>query len=170
MSTTATKAPLRPSRALRTIVTAGLFAGFLDGMDAVVFIAWMSGIPVMRVFQFIASGALGVKSFDGGWATAALGVLFHFVIAMGAAAFFYALSMKLPVILRRTWLWGPIYGVGVFLFMHFVVVRLSAAPRQPTLSTAALANLLFSHIFFVGIPIALVTSAEKSQTKHCAAG
>jgi hypothetical protein len=77
MSTTATKAPLRPSRALRTIVTAGLFAGFLDGMDAVVFIAWMSGIPVMRVFQFIASGALGVKSFDGGWATAALGVLFH---------------------------------------------------------------------------------------------
>jgi hypothetical protein len=155
---------------LRTIVTAGLLAGFLDGMDAVVFIGLMSGIPVMRVFQFIASGALGVKSFDGGWATAALGILFHFVIAMSAAAVFYALSVKLPVILRRLWLWGPVYGIGVFLFMHFVVVRLSAAPRQPPLAPGALANLLFSHIFFVGIPVALVTSAEKSQTKHCTAG
>jgi hypothetical protein len=155
---------------LQTVLKAGLLAGVLDGMDAVVFIAWMSGIRVMRVFQFIASGALGVKSFDGGWATAALGVLFHFVVAMGAAAAFYALSVNMPVILRRTWLWGPIYGIGVFLFMHFVVVRLSAAPRQPALSAAALANLLFPHIFFVGIPIALVTSAEKSQTKHCAAG
>jgi len=170
MSATATGAPLRPSRALRTIITAGLIAGFLDGMDAVVFIGLMSGIPVMRVFQFIASGALGVKSFEGGWATAGLGVLFHFVVAMGAAANFYGLSVKLPMILRRPWLWGPTYGVGVFLFMHFVVVRLSAAPRQPPLSASALANLLFSHIFFVGIPIALVRSAEKSQTRHCTAG
>lgn len=139
-------------------------------MDAVVFIGLMSGIPVMRVFQFIASGALGVKSFEGGWVTAALGVLFHFVIAMSAAAVFYGLSMKLPAILRKPLLWGPIYGIGVFLFMHFVVVRLSAAPRQPPLTAGALANLLFSHIFFVGIPIALVTSAEKSQTRHCTAG
>ena len=144
-------------RPLRTIVAAGLLAGFLDGLDAVVFIGGMSGAPVIRVFQFIAGGALGIKSFQGGAATAALGVAFHFVVAIGAAAVFYVLSAKLPMVLRHPLLWGAVYGIAVFLFMHYLVVPLSAAPRQSPLSARALANLLFSHIFFVGIPIALVT-------------
>jgi hypothetical protein len=142
---------------LRTILTAGLIAGFLDAMDAVVFIAWMSGRSATRVFQFIASGAIGVKSFEGGGATAALGVFFHFVIALSAAAVFYVLTIKLPIILRPL-LWGPLYGIGVFIFMHYLVVPLSAAPKQQPLSAGSLANLLFSHIFVVGIPIAVVTS------------
>ena len=52
---------MQRSSALRTILTAGLIAGILDGLDAVVFIAWIRGIPVERVFQFIASGALGAS-------------------------------------------------------------------------------------------------------------
>jgi len=147
---------LRPTRPFKTILVAGLIAGFLDGMDAVVYIAWMNGRSATRVFQFIASGALGVKSFQGGAATALLGAFFHFTIAIGAAAVFYVLSMKLPMV-RRPFIWGPVYGVGVFVFMHYVVVPLSAAPKQPPLSPAGLTNLLFSHIFFVGLPIALVT-------------
>lgn len=151
-------APARPlNQALRTILTAGLVAGFLDGMDAVVFIGMISGVPVVRVFQFIASGAIGVTAFHGGWRTAALGVGFHFTIAIGAAAVYYLLSRKLPGLLRTPLLWGPIYGIGVFLFMHFVVVPLSATPKQHPASVAALTNLVFSHIFFVGIPIAVVT-------------
>jgi len=148
---------LRPSHPFKTILVAGLLAGFLDGMDAVVYIAWMSGRSAVRVFQFIASGALGVKSFDGGVATPLLGVCFHFVIAISAAAVFYGLSLWLPTVLRRPLLWGPVYGVGVFVFMHYIVVPMSAAPKQPPLTRAALANLLFSHIFFVGIPITWVT-------------
>lgn len=147
----------RSARPFKTILAAGLIAGFLDGMDAVVYIAWMNGRSATRIFQFIASGALGMRSFGGGAGTALLGVFFHFVIAMGAAAVFYAISMRLPMVLRRPLLWGPVYGVGVFAIMHYVVVPLSAAPKQPPLSPAALANLLFSHIFFVGIPIAWVT-------------
>jgi hypothetical protein len=153
---------------IRIILAAGLIAGFLDGMDAVVFIGWISGVGVERVFQFIASGALGVKSFHGGWAAAALGVVFHFIIALGAAAVFYALSLKLPMVLRRPLLWGAIYGVGVFLFMHYVVVAMSAAPKQPRLAIPAVANLLFSHIFFVGIPIALIISRSRAR-KNAAA-
>ena len=155
---------LRPSGPLKTILAAGLIAGFLDGMDAVVYIAWMSGRSAVRVFQFIASGALGVKSFDGGVATAVLGAFFHFIIAIGAATVFYAICMRLPMVLRRPLLWGPIYGVGVFVFMHYVVVPISAAPKQPPLSPGALANLLFSHIVFVGIPISIVTRRISRQS------
>ena len=149
--------------ALRTIAKAGLLAGFLDGMDAVVYIGLISGVPVIRVFQFIASGAVGVQAFHAGLGAAALGVFFHFVIAIGAAAVFYALSRKLPMLLRRPLVWGPIYGLGVFLFMHYLVVPLSAAPKQPPAMIASLANLVFSHIFFVGIPIAMVVSREAKR-------
>ena len=70
--------PLK-ARWLATIAKAGLLAGFLDGMDAVVYIGLISGVPVIRIFQFIASGAVGVKAFQGGLGAAALGVFFHFV-------------------------------------------------------------------------------------------
>ena len=159
--------PVRPSsQALRTILTAGLIAGFLDGMDAVVFIGKIGGVPVIRVFQFIASGAIGVASFRGGWPAAVLGVCFHFTIAIGAAAVYYLLSRQLLFLLRTPFLWGAIYGLGVFIVMHYVVVPLSAAPKQHPASAAGLANLIFSHIFFVGIPIAMVTRRAATRAQR----
>lgn len=155
--------PPNKANPLATIAKAGLLAGFLDGMDAVIYIGLISGIPVIRVFQFIASGAIGVQAFHEGLGAAALGVFFHFVIAIGAAAVFYALSRKLPMLLRKPLLWGPIYGMAVFFFMRYVVVQLSATPRQPPAKVASLANLIFSHIFFVGITIALVISREAKR-------
>lgn len=163
---TSADSPVRPSnQALRTILTAGLIAGFLDGMDAVVFIGLISGVPIIRVFQFIASGALGAAAFHGGWPAALLGVCFHFTIAIGAAAVFYLFSRKYPALLRTPLLWGPIYGLGVFVVMHYVVVPLSAAPKQYNASAADLANLIFSHIFFVGIPIAIVTRRDATRAQ-----
>lgn len=157
MEKTATNRTPRATAAFSTILTAGLIAGFLDGMDAVVFIGKIGGVPVIPVFQFIASGAIGVASFRGGWPAALLGVCFHFTIAIGAAAIYYLLSRQLRFLLRTPLLWGTVYGLGVFVVMHYVVVPLSAAPKQHPTSAAGLANLVFSHIFFVGIPIALVT-------------
>lgn len=151
--------------ALRSILSAGLVAGCLDGLDAAVFIALISGVPAIRVFQFIASGALGVAAFHQGLWSAALGVVFHFFIATAAAAVFYLLSRWIPMLLRKPLLWGPIYGCGVFIFMHYVVVPLSAAPKQLPLRPAALANLLFSHIFLVGIPIAWIISRDRNAAR-----
>jgi hypothetical protein len=162
MTAPAAAHPDQASRALKTILRAGMLAGLLDGLDALLFIGIISGIPVIRVFQFIASGLLGPGAFRGGWATAGLGVVLHFFIATAAAAVFYALSVKLTILLHKPLVWGPLYGMGVFLFMHYVVVPLSRTPKQAPATAADLANLIFSHVFFVGIPIAWITSRARS--------
>lgn len=147
---------LRPATPLRTILTAGLIAGALDGLDAAVVIALLNKVSPVRVFQFIASGLIGVSAFHGGVAAALLGVGLHFTIAMGAAATFYFASLRLQFLLRKPFLWGPLYGMAVFLFMHYLVVPMSATPKQGSATAADYLNLISSHIFFVGIPIALI--------------
>ncbi len=149
--------------AASVILKAGLLAGILDGLDAIAFAGWYRGVPVSRIFQYIASGAIGTKAFQLGWAGVALGVFFHFVIAIGAAAVFYLLTRRWTWPLRAPLIAGPIYGIGVFLFMRYVVVALSATPRQGPTKIAGLVNLIFSHVFFVGIPIAVVVSRAATK-------
>lgn len=141
-----------------------MLAGVLDGLDAAVVIALLNHVSPVRIFQFIASGLIGVRAFHLGGAAAALGVVLHFTIATGAAAVFYLLSLKWPSVIRRPLVCGPIYGLGVFAFMHYIVVPLSAAPKQPPAGAVSLLNLIFSHVFFVGVPIALVTRRNRNIT------
>ena len=101
-------------QALSAIGAAGLVAGVLDIISACIHAA-TRGVSPVRVLQFVASGLIGRQSFQGGLATAALGLALHFVIALGAAAVFYAASRKLPIMLRHPVLSGLIFGLGVWL-------------------------------------------------------
>lgn len=150
--------PLPRANALETIAQAGFIVGVLDGLDAIVFFCWIEGVPVVRLFQHIASGMLGKKSFEGGLATAFLGVGFHFLVATGAAATYYILALRFPELLKKPVLYGPIFGLGVYAFMYNVVIPLCAAPKQPPASLSKIVNELIAHILFVGLPIALVVS------------
>jgi hypothetical protein len=130
----------RCARPLATIVSGGLLAGLLDGLDAALLVALIHGVPVQRVFQFIASGLLGAGAFRGGWRTATIGLAIHFFIALSVAAFYYGLSLRIRMLIRKPVLCGSLYGVVVFAFMHFLIVPLSAAPRQPPLEPIAFLN------------------------------
>jgi hypothetical protein len=144
-------------KAFETILVGGLIAGILDGLDAVIYYGWASGVTPTRLFQHIASGLLGVKSFSGGWATTLLGVACHFTIAIGAAAVFYAASQAIPFLAQKPWICGPVFGLCVYLVMHYIVVPLSAVPpRRAPMVGLELADQLFSHMFFVGLPVALM--------------
>jgi hypothetical protein len=145
-------------RALEAILVGGLVAGVLDGLDAVVFYRLYAGVPAFRIFQHIASGLLGAGAVQGGRLTVLLGVILHFAIAAGAAAIYYLASLRFPTLLLRPWLWGPLFGLGVFLFMQHVVLPLSAVyPRRTGgMPWPELADQLFSHMFFVGLSIALL--------------
>lgn len=150
-------AELRRPRAFETILLGGALAGLLDGADAVVFYYFAFGVPPTLLFQNISSGLLGRRSFDEGWRTVVLGVALQFTIAIGAAAVFYSASLVLPALFRKPVIFGPAFGVLVYLVMHYVVVPLSAVPRRTVPVTAAeFVDQILSHTLLVGLPIALM--------------
>jgi hypothetical protein len=136
--------------ALRTILVAGLICGTLDGLSALA----LAGGRWMRLFQFIASGMLGPRSFEGGLTTVALGIAAHFSIALGAAAVFYSTSLALPFLIERAILSGILFGVLVHVFMNFVVIPLSAIGRR-RFNTRGFVVQLLVHMIVVGPSIAL---------------
>lgn len=149
---------IRP-RPLATIAGGGLLAGLLDGAHAVIYYSLISGIPAQNIFRYIASGLFGVHAaIRMGWLGIVLGVLLHFSIAVGAAAVYYFVALKVPFLIRQPFLAGTIFGLGLYGFMYYVVIPLSAVPKNPhpTFSWANFASEIFAHVVMVGIPIALV--------------
>jgi hypothetical protein len=143
--------PLAHPRPAPAILAGGLIAGVLDLAYA---IAVYSPRAPIRIPQTIASGLLGPRAYAGGARTAALGVVLHLVIALGAAAVYYLASRKFDVLVRRAVACGLVYGALVYLFMHLVVLPLSAVPKHH-MPFVYMAAELVEHWFFVGLPIAL---------------
>ncbi len=136
----------------RAIVYATLLAGALDATDGVVFFG-LHGLNPIQVLQYIASGLLGAQSFQGGLATAGVGVLVHFAIAFVVAAVYIFASRRVPA-LRSQWIvFGLLYGAAVWAIMNLVVLPHSAVAPSPV-SMAALLNGIIGHALFVGMPIA----------------
>jgi hypothetical protein len=139
------------SRPFPAIVVGGFIVGALDLMYAIVV---YSPTDPMRIPQTIASGVLGAQSYSGGAQTVMLGTLLHFIIALGAATVYFLASRKFPFLVQRAVLCGLIYGALVYLFMHWVVLPLSAVPHRgmPFIYKACE---FVEHWFCVGLPIAL---------------
>src|SRR5260370_2041969 len=116
------------TRPLLTILWIGLLAGTLDITDNLIF-NQLRGITPKMVFQFIASGLIGMKAFRDGLASVALGVAIHYTIALIWTAVFYAASRKLPILSRRPVLSGLVYGGAIYLFMNFIWLPLSVVPH-----------------------------------------
>ncbi len=104
--------------------------------------------------QHIASGILGQRSFQMGMSSVVLGTLLHFLIALTAAQVYFAVSLKVRVLIDRPYLCGILYGGWVYLFMHFVILPLSAAAPSHLPTSYKIAEFV-EHWFFVGIPISL---------------
>ena len=139
------------SRPFRSVGVGGMIVGALDLAYAI--LAYSPGHPIL-IPQTIASGILGVNAFSGGIPTAALGVVLHLVIALGAAAVYYLASRKLTFLVRRAVLGGLTYGALVYLFMHTIVLPLSAVPKAHMALIYQVSEFV-EHWFCVGLPIAL---------------
>ncbi len=148
-ATVALSPRLTPAAAL---ACGALAVGMLDLLDAIVFFGMRGATPI-RIFQSIASGLLGRAAFQGGIATAILGVAIHFFIAAAIVATFYFAGRRLPWLVHHPVSAGMLYGACVYGVMTYVVVPLSAAGHGPFVLVVFLNGLLI-HIFGVGIPAA----------------
>ena len=139
--------------ALLAVLWAGFACGVLDITAALVVYGFFGAKPV-PLLQGIASGLLGQKAFNGGLATALLGLLCHFFIAFGAAAVYYVVSRTIRILIQRAVVSGVLYGVAVYFFMNRIVSPLSAVGKRPFSIRMMIVGMVI-HIFCVGLPISL---------------
>jgi uncharacterized membrane protein YagU involved in acid resistance len=149
--------------AARVILTAGLIAGALDILYVIIFYGVRSGVPATRILQSIAAGLLGRDAaMKGGLPMAALGLTLHFVIALGAAATFYAASRRLRMLVERPVIGGLLYGVAVWLFMNLIVLPLSATPPR-AFPPPQWVPVFIAHLLCVGLPIAAIVRRASAK-------
>jgi hypothetical protein len=153
MNPAATLSAPKP-RALPAILLGGFVCGVLDITAALVIYGYLGAKPI-RLLQGIAGGLLGPRTFEGGLATALLGLLCHFLIAFLAAAVYFAVSRRLGFLVEHAFLSGVLYGVAVYFFMNRIVVPLSAATKYPFSFKMMVIGVVI-HIFCVGLPISVV--------------
>lgn len=146
---------------MSAIVLGGLIAGACDLTYAVTFYG-VRGVPPIHVPQSIASGVLGPRAYEGGWASAALGLGLHFLIAFSAAAIYYLASRKIGILLSRAPICGGLYGAAIYFFMRYVVLPLSAAPHFKSNALSDWTD-FGVHVFLIGLPIALIVRRYTPQ-------
>ena len=113
----------------------------------------LQGQNPIQVLQYIASSLLGARAFSGGLASAGLGLVVHFAIALVVATI-YILASRRVAVLRTQWaLLGLLFGAAVWAVMNLVVLPLTAVAPSP-ITTAALVNGVMGHALFVGLPSA----------------
>ena len=139
------------------IVVAGFVVGILDITSAFV-IAAIKGAGSMRMLQGITSGLIGPRS---GLATAAFGLAIHFLIAFTVVTIFYLASRRIVFLTEHAVVSGILYGIAVYLFMYWIVIRLFFPNAHPSLSRDVTAVLV--HISLIGLPTALIVRRYSKQ-------
>ena len=156
-------------KALLAILYAGALCGVLDITAACINARIASGATPVRILKSVAGGLLGRSAYEGGFATAALGLILHFTMALTVTTIFYLLSRRFPVLLRYAVLAGLLYGLAVFVVNNFGTAPLLSWVRSLYLHTPILFkppmgwSQLFIHLFCVGLPIALVVRRYANQ-------
>jgi hypothetical protein len=149
----------RRSSPLTVVLAGGLVAGTFDIAYACIFWAVKAGVPVRRIFQSVAAGLLGKASFEGGTATAALGLGLHYFIACSMAVAYYLVARRVPPLRERPVPYGTAYGLLLYGIMNYIVVPLSAAGGGGAKDPLWVGLSIVVHMFLIGVPIALFVRA-----------
>jgi hypothetical protein len=140
------------------LVLAGVVTSLVDGAFSGVLAAFFYGSSVTRLFQGVASTLVGARAFEGGWATAALGMLMHVGVAFGWSTILFLGARGLPSLRQRLSTWPGVMGVAVcygpfiWLVMSLVVIPVLTG-RPPTIGMRWWVQFV-GHAPFVGLPIA----------------
>jgi uncharacterized membrane protein YagU involved in acid resistance len=83
-----------------------------------------------------------------------IGIASHYGILLIAAAIFVLASLRFPVLRRMAWITGPLFGICIYVVMHFVILPLSAAGSSNPQGIKFVEEFA-GHMFVIGLPIAL---------------
>jgi hypothetical protein len=139
----------------KTVLLTGLFVGTTDILSAYVMVYIQNGKFAAKMFNYIAGGALGLKtSLSGGAAVEALGLFFHYFIAFAFTLFFFWIFPKIKFLSFNKYLIGMLYAVFVNVVMEQLILRLTPLPADGpfSLSHAYITWVVLGVLF--GIPIA----------------
>jgi hypothetical protein len=140
------------------IIFTGCVAGTLDIIAACLQFYLKTGRGPGPVLRYIASGVFGKKAFAGATTgMAAWGLLFHFVIAIGLAAFYFFLYPRIPGLRKHRFLAGVGYGLFAWVITTQVIVPLSRAIPGPFHWQQALVAAAIL-VACIGLPISLLAN------------
>jgi hypothetical protein len=145
------------------VLRIGLIAGTLDITENILFNAFR-GITPKMIFQFIASGLIGIKAaLRLGMASVALGVLIHYFIAIWWTLVYYGASRRMRVLVQRPAMSGIVYGGLVYIVMNFVVLPLTRIPHpKAAITLASRVSGVLALLFCIGLTIALLVRRADS--------
>jgi hypothetical protein len=72
-----------------------------------------------------------------------------------------AISRHVRALTNHPFVFGPLYGIAVYLTMNFVVIPLSATGRG-AFTTPVVVNGLLIHMLGVGLPTAIFARAARA--------
>jgi hypothetical protein len=112
------------------------------------------GFTLAGLFQFDASALVGKAAYASG-AYVALGVVLHFVVAIGWAAGYAWSAERQRQLVTRPLFSGAVFGIIVYFAMQFM---LFAANVYQNPSPLEFDVGIVAHAVFYGIPVALINA------------
>ncbi len=141
------------------IVIGALTATTLDIAFASLYWVALHDVAPTTVMQAIAAyWGWGRHAFDGGAATAALGVALFFARMVLLAAIYQAAARRFATLIEQPHICGALFGLAIYLSNQYVVMPLiGSMPQNSAVNRDVLwmSCCALSHMLLIGVPLAL---------------
>jgi uncharacterized membrane protein YagU involved in acid resistance len=144
-----------PAPSSGSVVAAILAGGFMAATFDFFAAMLIYGGTASGVAHAIARGWFGMAVKTMPPIVDVIGIASHYAILLIAAAIFVLTSLRFPVLRTRAWITGPLFGVCIYVVMHFVIVPLSAVQAVNNPKGIQFVEEFCGHMFVIGLPIAL---------------
>lgn len=105
------------------------------------------------VLQYIASALIGKKAYSQEGAIA-LGLLIHFAIAYFFTLVFLVVYSKFPVLSKKRFFVGVIYGITIWIIMNLIVLPVTGISMPKRFDPVDVFLSILILIFALGLPLA----------------
>lgn len=147
---------------LKAILGAWLIVATLDLIAAIIQTLIYKG-NILKMLQYIASGAFGADAFSGGTMFAVVGILFHYSIALLWTTLFFKIYSWINASLSKNkFTVGIAYCFFVWLIMNCAILPLSKIPARPFNLTGAVIGAAIV-IVAIGLPLSYLANRYYSR-------